>query len=162
MNNDHFNPADASRRRFLQRLSGGLAVGSAPWLVSCGGGSDGGALLSKSKEGRTYYFSLPTAQADAEYFLVAGTVHHKLLKATPEHYAALRANIPTMPVSGLSHVVENIQLSATSPQVCYVKGVYGPGPADWKMHNILYHVPSSGVAAAAMLRTAACKSAADL
>jgi hypothetical protein len=160
MNEDRCNPADATRRRFLQQLAGGFAVGSAPWLVSCGGGSDDGDV--PLREARTYYFNLPAAQPDAEYFLVAGTVHHRLLKATPEHYAALLAQIPSMPRGGLSHVAENIQLSATSPQVCYIQGVYGSDPADWKMHSLLYHVPSRGTTAAATLRTAACKSAGDL
>ena len=162
MNNDHSNAPDAGRRRFLQLSGAGLAIGSAPMLLSCGGGDDGGEAKVAGKETRTYYFSLPGAQPQHEYFLVAGTVHHKLLKATPEHYTALRADIPNMPPSGLSHVLEGIPMSAKSPQMCYIKAVTGPGSGDWTMHSMMYHVPQSGVAAAATLRSAACKSAADL
>jgi hypothetical protein len=160
MTDDPSRP-DAGRRRFLHQLSGaGLALGSAPWLVNCGGGNPPDADLP-SGETRTYYFNLPGASADTEYFLVAGTVHHKLLNATPAHLAAVRRDIPALPANGLTHVAEAIPMPAQSPQVCYVKGVHGAGAGDWTMHTMLYHVPKVGAATAAVLRTA-CKAEGDL
>jgi hypothetical protein len=118
MKNDSSTPLDAGRRRFLHQLSGaGLALGGAPWLVSCGG-SGGDAQDLPATESRTYYFNLPGGPAATDYFLVAGTVNHKLVNATPAHLAAIRADIPNLPVNGLTHVAEQIQMSGQSPQVC--------------------------------------------
>jgi hypothetical protein len=161
MSDDRSEPAGASRRRFLQQLSSaGLAFGGAPWLVSCGGGSPAQPDLPL-KEARTYYFNLSGAHPDADYFLVAGTVHHKLVQATPAHLSAVRLQIPTLPANGVTHVAEQIPMSAHSPQMCYVKGVHGPGPGDWQMHNIMYHIPAQGAAGAALARNS-CKAAGDL
>jgi hypothetical protein len=161
MKNDSSTPLDAGRRRFLHQLSGaGLALGGAPWLVSCGG-SGGDAQDLPATESRTYYFNLPGGPAATDYFLVAGTVNHKLVNATPAHLAAIRADIPNLPVNGLTHVAEQIQMSGQSPQVCYVKGVHSADPADWTMYNMMYHVPAGGTAAAAVVRSA-CKSEGDL
>jgi hypothetical protein len=161
MNDDRSSPPAANRRRFLQQLSSaGLAFGGAPWLVSCGGGDSPDADLP-AKETRTYFFNLSGANVDADYFLVAGTTHHKLRQATAAHLAAARLRIPTLPANGLTHVADQIPLSARSPQVCYVKGVHGPGAADWHMHSIMYHVPVRGAASASVVRNE-CKPEGDL
>lgn len=155
--------ATTSRRRFL---SAGLALGSAPWLASCVGSDDATpapapASAAPQLETRSYFFSLLRAKPDVEYFLVAGTVHHKLLVASSADLKTIQGDIPNLTASALTHVASGIQMSATSPQVCFIKAVHGKGAADWEMQNIFYHVPATGISAEAALQKD-CKKDGDL
>jgi hypothetical protein len=144
-------PADTSRRRFLHQATGAsLALGASPWLAGCmgGGESSAGSLTSKPREKRSYLFNLSNAKVAAEYFLVAGTRHHKLVRANTSHLEALRQANPSLSLSSLTHVAEDVELTSAGPQLCFIKGVSGPGAADWQMHGLFYHLP----AAAATLR----------
>ncbi|WP_157040274.1 NHL repeat-containing protein [Polaromonas naphthalenivorans] len=164
MHNDQLPPPqDTSRRRFLHQLSGaGLALGTAPWLISCGGSDSGPATPVKPlNETRTYFFNLTNSQANTEYFLVAGSRHIKLAKATLADLQTIHGDIPNLPADGLTHVASQIQMSARSPQVCYIKAVHGTGPSDWHMHSIFYHVPATGISAEAALQKD-CKKDGDL
>ncbi|MDB5932438.1 MAG: repeat containing protein [Polaromonas sp.] len=164
-NNQLLTPSATNRRRFLHQLSGaGLALGSAPWLVACGGGSDTGPEATQAQplnESRSYFFNLSNSKPATEYFLVAGTRHMKLAKATAADLKAIQGDIPNLPANGLTHVAHQIQMSARSPQVCYIKAVHGAGPADWDMHSIFYHVPATGISPEAALQKD-CKKDGDL
>lgn len=148
----------AARRRFLQLSGAGLALGAAPWLASCGGGSeDASSAATGSREPRTYYFSLPDSSEEGSYYLVAGGIHHSLVPATQEHLQALRRQSTSLPVDGITHVAEAVSLPSKSPQLCYVKGKLKSRPGEWHSHGVFMHIPSAAKTAALALRTGSCQ-----
>lgn len=150
-------PIVIDRRRFLQLSGAGLTFGVAPFLASCGGAS------APEREKRAYYFNLgagATASGATQFLLAAGDERVALQPATAANLKAVREDIPSLPDDALTHVAE-VELTGTSPQVCFVQAVHGPGPTDWSMHTMFFHVPTVGVEGARTLKTN-CKAEGDL
>ena len=149
MPDENKTPApELSRRDFLQQIgAAGMAMGAAPLLVSCGGGSEG-ASIGPDRESRTYYFNLSNAQANARYVVEAGLAQHPLVPANSGHLEAARRDNPAVEVGSITHVAESISLPGNSPQLCFVKGLDLARPGEWHMHSMFMHLPTSGPVAA--------------
>ncbi|HUR90553.1 MAG TPA: hypothetical protein VMZ74_15825 [Ramlibacter sp.] len=131
------------RRNFLKLSSAGVALGSAPWLASCGGGGSGTPAPAPQGETHTYYFNLANAHAGADYSIVAGTRKFALVPATEAHRQAAVQQGLKVPPSSITHVAENVRLTSAGPQTCYVKGVHPAEPKRWHMHSMFTHIPQA-------------------
>jgi hypothetical protein len=142
------------RRRFLQLSGAGLALGSAPWLASCGGGSGTPPAPPPPGEPQTYYFNLVNARDGAEYSIVAGTRQFALVPATDAHRQAAAQKGIVVPAGTITHVAENVNLAASGPQTCYVKGKHPAEPNRWHMHSMFTHIPRAARDSARRMLTA--------
>jgi hypothetical protein len=152
------------RRRFLKQTAGtSLIAGVGPLLASCMGGGgedqDAPALPGRPTELRSYFFDLSNANQEHDFFLVAGTTHHPLTRATPDQLTqatATNASLQGLATQNFTHVGEALPMAA-SIQTCYVKGVPKGGvPGEWHMHTMFYHVPAAHAALGAQQMTQAC------
>lgn len=155
---------DAQRRRFLkQTASTGLIAGVSPLLASCIGGGDEDegdpAQSGRGSELRSYFFDLSNANQEHDFFLVAGTTHHRLSRATPTQLTQAAAANPALQgpaTQSFTHIGESLSMAA-SIQTCYVKGVPRDGaPGEWHMHTMFYHVPVASAAQGTLQMTQAC------
>ncbi|MCJ0762619.1 hypothetical protein [Variovorax terrae] len=153
------------RRNFLRWGGGlGLGLGAMPLLKGCGGSDGTVAGDPAAREQRQYFFNLGPAAASngsSRFVLVAGSQETPLQRATPQNLQAIRQEIPTLPDDALTHVV-SASLTASSPQLCYVKEILDGSSADWRLHTMFYHVPQAAASAAKPLLSTTCKAEGDL
>ncbi len=157
MKNHDSSAMSPERRHFLKQTAGaGMLVGVGPLLINCGERS---ASAGAKTEARNYFFDLSNADPEADYFLVAGSNHHPLSRATAAQIAQAQAAEPGLQQIGsqsLTHIGEALQLP-TRIQMCYVKGVAkGRAPGEWTMHTMFYHVPTATAAAAGIQVAQSC------
>ena len=167
MKHKAITPGNPNRRNFLrQTVSTGLMAGFGPLLVSCGGSDEGPAAgtdipAGRATEARSYVFDLSNADPAHEFFLVAGTRHHRLSPATAEQVQRVKASSQTLrdlPSPNITHIGEDLPMSV-GLQVCYVKSRPPAArrvPGDWHMHTMFYHVPTASMASAAQAMAIGC------
>lgn len=150
------------RREFLKKtLSAGFAFGAGPLLAGCGGGSaESAASSSPSREARTYFFDMSNADPETDFYLVSGSRHHPLVRATDADISKARAAITGLSgvaQSSITHLGEALDLPAKL-HMCYIKGVSRTGKhqaGQWDMHSMFYHVPH-GASMLAVSKAASC------
>lgn len=159
------SPTNLDRRKFLKTAANtGLLAGMGPLLISCGGGSEDNATAAApapTTDVRTYFFDLSNANAEHEFFLVAGTRHHRLSATTLEQVEQAKRDSPLLQrvaTSSFTHVGTALPMS-TGLQMCFIKsrpklGTAAPG--EWHMHTMFYHVPTASTLQATKAMALSC------
>jgi len=81
---------------------------------------------SKKTEKRTYYFNLSHADLDADHYMIAGSVAHKLEQVTPKVLKTVRSQnrfLNSVPDHAVTHYASKIKLPADAIQLCHVKSI---------------------------------------
>jgi hypothetical protein len=134
-----------TRRDFMKYSAGtGLLMGM-PALHAFGGHRYKGDKPSKKTEKRTYYFNLSHADMDADHYLIAGSVAHKLEVVTPEVLKIAKSQnrfLNYVPDDAITHHASKIRLPADAIQLCHVKSKNkGDAYGSWSMPLMFFHLP---------------------
>ncbi|MBE9572082.1 MAG: hypothetical protein IMF11_15745, partial [Proteobacteria bacterium] len=132
-----------TRRDFIKYSAGtGIMMGM-PELQAFGGHK--GNKPSKKTERRTYYFNLSYADMDADHYMIAGDVAHKLEQVTPKVLKMARSQnrfLNYVPDDAVTHYASKIRLPADAIQLCHVKSKNkGDHDGSWSMPLMFFHLP---------------------
>lgn len=138
-----------TRRDFIKYSAGtGIMMGM-PALQAFGGHKHKGDKPPKKTEKRTYYFNLSHADTDADHYMIAGEVAHKLEKVTPKVLKMARSQnrfLNYVPDDAVTHYASKIRLPADAIQLCHVKSKYrGNADGSWSMPLMFFHLPRNAL-----------------
>jgi hypothetical protein len=132
--------AAPTRRDFLKVVGAGSALGAAPWLAACGGGTP----AQRPVVNRSLNFDLSNAPAHAEYYLLRWKNRHALQRrASGTGASAVRA-AAMVTTATATHTVGSVPLPQDSLQLLMVQGIDPDAEAGtWFMPYMFLHNPDA-------------------